>query len=181
MTIRDQVNNEYFEWMCNTVDADRFPKENSYNKLLMHLHSVEFTWSIPRDSNRAENGIAMRFNYSYNHAGYEDAERYLTGPCSVLEMMVALALQCEKTLMDDPAYGDRTGQWFWGMIKSLGLGSMTDSRFDRGFVDDVIYRFLNREYEPNGKGGLFTIKNCEEDLREVEIFYQLCWYLDTIV
>lgn len=181
MTIRDQVNNEYFEWMYDIVCGDRFPKEHSYRKLLMHLHSTEFVWSIPRDKNRAENGIAMRFKYSYKHTGTDDAERYLTGPCSVLEMMVALALQCEETLMDDPAYGNRTGQWFWGMIKSLGLGTMTDDRFDRRYVEDVIDRFLRREYEPNGKGGLFTIKNCAEDLREVEIFYQLCWYLDTIV
>lgn len=181
MTIRDQVNNEYFEWMYNIVCGDRFPKEHSYRKLLMQLHSTEFVWSISRDRNRAENGIGMRFRYSYEHAGTDDAERYLTGPCSVLEMMVALALQCEETLMDDPAYGNRTGQWFWGMIKSLGLGTMTDDRFDRRYVEDVIDRFLKREYEPNGKGGLFTIKNCAEDLREVEIFYQLCWYLDTIV
>ena len=39
---------------------------------------------------------------------------------------------------------------------------------------------MNREYEPNGKGGLFTIRGCEEDLTEVEIWYQLNWYLNTI-
>ena len=104
---------------------------------------------------------------------------YLDGPCSVFEMMVALAQRCES-VMDDPKIGDRTGQWFWGMIASLGLNGMSDNHYDEKYVNDVVNRFLDREYEPNGKGGLFTIRNCEHDLRDVEIWYQLCWYLDTI-
>ena len=83
--------------------------------------------------------------------------------------------------MDDTRYGDRTTQWFWNMIVNLGLGGMVDALVDIEEVDKIIERFLNREYEPNGRGGLFTIDNCEEDLREVEIWYQLCWYLDSIV
>ena len=93
--------------------------------------------------------------------------------------MIALAIRCEENIMDDTSYGDRTAQWFWGMITSLGLGDQTDSRIDYIYVDDVIKRFLDRDYEPNGKGGLFTIKNCRQDLRKVEIWYQLCWYLDS--
>ena len=82
--------------------------------------------------------------------------------------------------MDDPEIGDRTGQWFWGMIVNLGLGSMTDNRYDEDFVTETIERFLDRDYEPDGKGGLFTVRNCDRDLRYVEIWYQLCWYLDNI-
>jgi hypothetical protein len=96
-------------------------------------------------------------------------------------MMVALSVRCEETIMDDPRIGDRTGQWFWGMISSLGLGSMMDNQFDKEYVDSVIDRFLKREYEPNGKGGLFTIKRCRYDLRSVEIWYQMCWYLDKFI
>ena len=95
-------------------------------------------------------------------------------------MIAGLALRCEENIMDDPQYGDRTGQWFWGMISNLGLGSMTDDRYDRAYVDFVIDRFLNREYEPNGRGGLFTVEKSKKDLRRVEIWYQMCWYLDSI-
>ena len=94
--------------------------------------------------------------------------------------MVGLAIRCES-FMDDTAYGDRTGQWFWGMITNLGLGHMTDSKFDEREADVIIDRFLNREYEPNGKGGLFTVRNYDEDLRDVEIWNQLCYYLDGLV
>lgn len=151
----------------------------------MKLHSVEFTYIIPRDSNRADDGINMRYRFVISHGYeyediYEDIMDALDGPCSVLEMIIALAIRCEETIMDDPNVGDRTGQWFWGMITNLGLGSMTDERFDRDYVERVIDIFLNREYEPDGKGGLFTIRHFDQDLRDAEIWHQLCWYLDSI-
>ena len=105
----------------------------------------------------------------------------ITGPCSVLEMMIALAIRCEETIMDNPLYGDRTAQWFWRMMSNLGLGLMTDDIYDRDLVKQKIDRFLNREYDPDGKGGLFYIRGCAEDLRNVEIWAQLCWYLDLFV
>ena len=65
------------------------------------------------------------------------------------------------------------------MINNLGLGAQFDSRFDEVYTERVIERFLNRDYEPDGTGGLFTVTNTDRDLREVEIWYQLCWYLDS--
>jgi hypothetical protein len=93
-------------------------------------------------------------------------------------MMVALAIRCES-VMDDTSFGDRTGQWFWGMISSLGLGSMNDSRFDIDYVEDCVTRFLERDYEPDGRGGLFTIRHCDRDMRDVEIWTQLWLYIDS--
>ena len=80
--------------------------------------------------------------------------------------------------MDNPTFGDRTGQWFWDMVRNLGLMNMTDDRFDEGHVSKVIHIFLDRKYEPDGQGGLFKIRHCRRDLREVEIWCQLNWYLD---
>jgi len=135
------------------------------------------------DRNRANDGIDLRYRFILAHGYedvYDDVMDYLGGPCTVLEMMIALAITCEEDIMDDPAMGNRTGQWFWGMIVNLGLGSMIDDRFDKRFVDDTIKRLLDREYEPDGRGGLFTVKYCDRDLRTVEIWYQLCWYLNNI-
>lgn len=83
--------------------------------------------------------------------------------------------------MANPELGDRTSQWFWGMITNLGLGGMSDEWFDMWRADIVIGRFLHRQYAPNGRGGLFTVRDRDRDLRTVEIWYQLCWYLDSIV
>lgn len=179
MTFEDRINNEYFEWLCDLIDSKRFSRHVSYRKLLAHLHNIEFTWLIPLDDNRADDGIKLRRRYAlacHDHT----LSNYILGPCSVLEMMVALAVRCEEWIMDDAQMGNRTGQWFWGMVHNLGLSPMTDSEFNRDFVDDVIARFLNREYEPDGKGGLFTVKHCNHDLRTVEIWCQLSWYLGSI-
>lgn len=180
MTLKDRIHDEYFEWLCELVDIKRFAKQVSYRKLLIRLFDTEFTWFVPYDDNRADDGIQLRRRFSLVRAD-PNLANYISGPCSVLEMMVALALRCEECIMDDAQYGNRTGQWFWGMIHNLGLSPMTDSSFDRDFVDDVITRFLNREYEPNGKGGLFTVRHCEYDLRTVEIWRQLSWYLVSIM
>ena len=180
MTRQDEVNNEYFLWLCDLVCKDRFARQISYKKLLTFLHLTEFKCALSRDKNRAEDGICLRYRFGYENTYIDNAEGYINGPCSVLEMMVALALHCEENIMDDPSMGNRTGQWFWGMVTNLGLGGMSDERFDRLIAETIINRFLKREYEPNGKGGLFTIRNCDVDLRSVEIWYQLCWYLDGI-
>lgn len=177
---RREIVDEYFEWLYNLVCENRYSKQISYRKLLMYLHDTEFRYLISKDENRAEDGMDLRYRFAYEHADIEDAELYLSGPCSVLEMMIALALRCEENIMDDPRVGNRTGQWFWGMIVNLGLGSMTDTRFKKQFVEDTVERFLEREYEPDGRGGLFTIRDCIRDLRTVEIWHQLCWYLDSI-
>lgn len=177
------VNRIYFNWLVDLISRNRYSEEISYRKLLSHLHSIDFRYSILMDQNREEDGINLRYRFALTQ-GYENSIDeildILDGPCSVLEMMVALALRCEETIMDDPEIGDRTRQWFWGMVVSLGLGSMYDSGFNDRYVDDVIERFLDRDYDPDGSGGLFTIKHCDRDLRTVEIWHQLCWYLNSI-
>ena len=178
---RDKTINDYFEWLSDIVSKDRFGKNISYRKLLMYLHTVDFKWVIKEDSNRANDGISMRWRFAQatgRERYYNEISDCLAGPCSVLEMLVALAVRCEETIMDDPRYGDRTGQWFWKMITNLGLSAMYNNRFDKKIVSIVIEKFLNREYEPNGQGGLFTIHDCQKDLRYVPIWNQLCWYLD---
>lgn len=173
----DYIDNEYFNWLYNLACGNRFSDDISYRKLFMQLHNTEFRYFIPRDENRAEDGICLRHRFA--DECISAAEDYLTGPCSVLEMMLALSIRCEE-IMDDPAYGDRTTQWFWDMVTNLGLGSMSDSQYDKDYVDDVLERFLNRHYELDGKGGLFRVRNCNDDLRDVEIWVQMLWYLDTI-
>lgn len=149
----------------------------------MHLHNIEFTYVMPQDRNRAEDGLDLRYKFAVSQGYKSSADlvvNYLGGSCSVLEMMVALAIYCEESLMDDPRLGDRTGQWFWEMITNLGLGAMYNSHFDREFVDEVIGRFLNRDYRPDGKGGLFRVRDPGPDMRDMEIIAQLYRYLNSI-
>lgn len=183
MTLQDEIVNEYFDWLCELVHGVNDSNITSYTKLLSHLHAIEFTYSIRKDQNRAEDGKNLRWRFIYTKHYPDHYVEYLScldEPCSVLEMMVAVATRCEE-IMDDPSMGNRLPQWFWGMVVNIGLGSMTDNRYDRKIVDAAINRLLERVYEPNGKGGLFTVLNCEYDLRSVEIWRQMCYYLDTFI
>lgn len=177
---RDELINEYFEWMYQLVCNDRYYKRLSYRKLLYFLHDTDFAYTIPMDGNRESDGIGLRYSFG-RQCGHEDslvAAHLDDRPCSVLEMMIALSIRCESQIMDDPAAGDRTGEWFWNMVVSLGLGKMSDDHFDRNAVTHIINKFLNRDYKRNGEGGLFTVEHCEQDMRTAEIWYQMCWYLD---
>lgn len=180
MLSKDEINDAYFNWIYGTVCEGRFAPSISFRKLLMRLHDIEFRYYIAKDSSRYDDGLALRYRFALDNQDIEDAERYLDGPCSVLEMMFALALRMEETIMCNTTYGDRTGQWFWNMITNMGLGSMENRMYDKLYVDRAVKKFIERKYEPDGKGGLFFIRDCDEDLRDVEIWYQMCWYLNTI-
>lgn len=177
MSFEDAVRNEYFEWLYDYVCKGRAHDGVSYRKLFMLLHSIEFKYSIRNDVNRAKDGISLRYRFALrrNNEIYADV---LDGPCSVLEMIIALVIRCEETIMDDSKYGDRTGQWFWTILSNLDVAYMTDELFDRREAEDKIYRLLERRYDSDGKGGLFFIRNSRNDLRNVEIWTQLCWYLE---
>ncbi len=177
---RDQIINDYFEWLWNFTKC----RGHSQNrKIITLLHNIEFRYSIPMDANREEDGIDLRYRFITEVGipkNYQEVYGYLDGPCSVLEMMIALAIRCEESIMDDPDIGDRTSEWFWLMMKNLGLDYMSDRKFDRDIAEEKISIFLDRRYKRNGEGGLFVV-NGRRDLRKVEIWYQMCWYLDTIM
>ncbi len=179
---RHELRSSYFDWMYELVADNEYFDHLPFRKLLIHLNSIPFAYSLPMDSNRETDGIDLRYRFGYEKdydprmiASYLDDR-----PCTVFEMMVALSNRCEEQIMSDPEIGDRTGLWFWNMLVSLGLDYMTDNEYDEDYIDTIIDRFLNREYNADGSGGLFTIENCSTDLRNVEIWYQMNWYLDDI-
>lgn len=180
---KDYIINEYFEWMTGIACGKRFTGKVTYRKLLSFLHINQFRCVMQSDENRAADGVDLRWRFAVN-IGMENRNVWirdcLEGPCSVLEMMVALSIRTEETIMDNPAFGDRTGQWFWGMITNMGLGAMDDKHFDKRAAEDILDSFMDRQYEANGEGGLFTIRNVGVDLTKVDIWTQLCWYLDSI-
>lgn len=63
------------------------------------------------------------------------------------------------------------------MVVSLGLVAMDDTRFDEERAQSVLDRFNAREYQPNGAGGLFTLMHPKEDMRRIDIWYQLMGWL----
>lgn len=177
--INREIFNDYHNWLMELCDDLTHPYE--YGKLFEYLESVDFYSKIRNDDNRIDDGrdLRLRFAESSREWTYRDVYLYLyDAKCSILEMMAALAFRCEETIMSDSNIGDRTNVWFCDMLRSLHLYEMTDENFDENYVRNAIDIFLKHKYEPNGDGGLFTLKNPPEDLRKVEIWYQMCWYLN---
>lgn len=173
MFYRDEVVNDYFYWLVGIISNG---KEQSYTKLLMVLFETDFIPELERDINRSQDGLELRDKYSYEMGiGFDTSK-----PCSILEMMIALAIRCETDVMYDPELGDRTYIWFWLMIENLGLLGMTDRVFNRPRVLRVLSDLLNRKYEPDGRGGLFYVPGTY-DMQEKEIWYQMNTFLNGIM
>ena len=179
---KEEAINRYLEWLMDEVDGN----QKLFKNVLNHLFHISFYVDykhFPKDVNRMRDGINLRYRFFTNTMGIPRSEvdlYFKDMDCSVLEMMVALAIRCEETIMDDTKYGDRTSQWFWDMMKSLGLAYMTNDAYEPIKVEQIVSKFMDHDYERNGRGSLFTIRRCQEDLRDVDIWTQLCWYLDSI-
>lgn len=172
------IHSDYFNWLCSLVN-DSKPSRRSYNSLLAFLHETEFVYIMPMDGNRFADGINLRYRFGecMSIDGPVIASCLDDKPCSILEMMVALAVRCETHIMGDPENGNLSGRWFWKMIENLGLSEMYDNRFDGEYANYVVYRFMNREYSSDGEGGLVYLPDCQYDLRSMEIWYQMMRYL----
>ena len=172
--------NRYVQWMFGVVDCPEYGAyAGYYTKLLYMLLSIPYVSTLAMDENRLIDGQNLIREFYYSTTGNT------TGPwwpeyCSILEMMIALAIRAED-IMEDPDIGNRTSIWFWRMIDSLGLIQQNDLSFNPEIVSNVIGRFLRQEYQPNGSGGLFTLPGCLVDLRDVEIWDQMLWYLDRVI
>ncbi len=171
----------YFKYLCSIVGADS-PGNGQYWNMLHYLHRMEFYWIIDRDENRARDGEQLRVRFFYENNKYEtDYEDILNRPCSVLEMLVALAIRIENDAMagweeDSP---DRTSEWFWLMIRNLDILDCTDQHYSMRIEEKIrhnVDKMLERNYERNGFGGLFPLRNPAEDQRKVEIWYQMQAY-----
>lgn len=169
------IENEYYMYLVSFIDGGKYKQ---YSELLNYLYHTEYIWEYEMDENRAGDGLEFR-NYFEMDNHISDAR--ISGPCSMLEMMVGLSYRMEKDLMEDIIYGDRTPQWFWTMVNSLGLGHLDNRNFNEDIADEIIDRFEHHEYCPNGKGGLFTIDDNPYDLRDEEIWTQMCWYINSIL
>ncbi len=164
----------YLEWLSRKAIPDQDLRV-SYQKLLSALYEKEFIWFVKNDGNRAEDGERLRIIFEDETGG----KCRNHAPCSLLEMMVALAIRCDCEIMYDPDEGDRSSQWFWDMLENLGLSCMDDWTFDQEEFDEITDCLLTRNYAKDGFGGLFYIEGISVDMRKIEIWYQMNYWLQS--
>ena len=181
---QQQIREDYYKYLNDLISQDGYSSQAaSHQKVLRLLHSTNFVYIHPMDENRASDGLDLRDSFASDEGiGSADVDLALNyKPCSMLEMIAALALRCEGHITEDSHFGNRTGEWFFTMLDSLGLGDMDDNHFDGLAAADILTRFSNRDYQPDGSGGLFTVPDCDVDMTKIDIWYQMMRYLNAVV
>jgi hypothetical protein len=149
-----------------------------YKNLINGLFKREFYSPLERDSNRAAYGLLLRKQF-LDIYGFDNSDLNFLGPCSVLEMMIALADGIDTYGSIDMLPIERTTRYFWMMVCNLGLDGLVDANWNytsEGYFNHVIDVLLDRKYAANGSGGLFPLQKPMADQRDVEIWFQMQSY-----
>lgn len=110
----------------------------------------------------------------YEWSGEDRDRDWIDLDASVLEVLIALANRAGFETSEAP------GLWFFRFLENLGIKDYDDRRWtvwseDR--VDRIVERWIAREYNANGEGGIFPLKNPQRDQRDVELWYQMSAYV----
>lgn len=173
---------EYFEWLVSFIDPKGLMGSCDLS-LIKELYRIDFRTKrgFEDDKNRAMDGTYLRVIFAGEHnmyskltepnrnGCYEDVDSWIGifgKPCSCLELLVALAKRIEHDF-----YGgeDAIADFFWYFIGNMGIDISDDSML----VAKKIKMWLDREYEANGRGGIFVTNRPGIDMRERSIWQQL--------
>ena len=151
--------------------ARLYPRD--YDILMRKLHDTDFRWVIGRDENRMNYGLSLRYDF------FDDVE--VSGgafmrPCSVLEMLIGLAIRLDSEYVGDP--GDpHPEELFWSMICNMRLNEMDNEHFNETKCNKILDIWLDREFRDDGFGSPFPLKNVTFDSTNEEIWKQAMAYL----
>lgn len=174
----EPLDERYLLWLYSLVaDPAIQSPDLTYWKLFKQLYRRPFVWIISRDDNRLEDGKQLRLTF-LNSEGLtrRDADpNWVELGCSVLELMIAMAGHLRFEI--DP--NTQLAYWFWEVLaENIGIRGFSDaSGYDHCDVDEILERVIFRQYEPDGTGGFFPLKNPGKDQRGVELWYQLNAYV----
>lgn len=198
----EEIEENYFDYIYELSGMGVNDKKEDLSKREFgrYLYELPFTFVNAKDDSRAADGTALRYSFAmtfrdayFSEIDFDEfkatVKEALGGPCSILEMMVALACKLEG-ITADPDYPDRTCMWFNKMICSLGLTGyqhkyIVEHPEWKETVKNIIEKANKNEYEPSGKGGYFHIVSDGtfevEDMRTISIWDQAMKYLNTVV
>lgn len=167
------LDESYLEWLYGQVaDSDVKDPRLTHWKLLRQMFQKEFAWIIPNDDNRMEDGKELRREF-VRDINLDDIDPHWADlGCSFLELMVGLSRHMAFNAGGEPYY------WFWRLMENIGLNDISDAkRVAKRKVDDAMDNVIWRQYEPDGSGGFFPLREPNKDQRGVELWYQLSAYV----
>lgn len=171
--------NQYFNWLTYHAYTDLISKINHTN-LSYILLDHEFTY-LPMDENRSVDGLDLRKRFCLEtHNDICKLNSIMPSYCTIFEMILALAFRANDILPISNANGNGESNWFEKMLTNMGLYDFTNDRFDIKLVEYKLNHFLEREFNANGSGSLFTFDTAKEDMRIVDIWTSMCWYINEL-
>lgn len=175
-------NKEYFKWLYGKIKG----ASRSYTLLCAYLDTIEFVWTVPNDGNREQDAMRQRELFLNDDGfGYhsDDIDRFYDEFISVFEVLVALCERIEFNL-DDMEHEPRQSEWFEELLHNLNISWAVDDEFKYrlgviGDVDQAIDIWMHRQYDFNGNGSLFPLRNRpKKHMAKTEMWYQMMQYLD---
>ena len=110
--IFSELGEQYYDWLHKIVCGEWEPRNLSFHRLLMFLYNRNYIPACEMDGCRATDGINLRYRFATeSNIPYAKIDAAFQGiPCSMLEMMVALAIRFKEHIMEDSSAGNRVGQ-----------------------------------------------------------------------
>ena len=163
----------YLMWLYEMVGPAK--PYRTYKCLISELHSIRFQpVLLEMDSNRANDGLRLRVDFMEEHGPLGSSSD--RGQCTMLELIIGIAKRMDFLMATDEN-GRNIHYYFWKMIENLGLVKLEDDSYYRlngsFFVLEACNRVIFRNHDANGKGGLFPVKRPREDMRNLDIWYQM--------
>lgn len=173
-----RTDDPYFDWLCMKIGVNPNNPKRNYGKMIRMLHGINYYPMLVMDENRANAGIQLRVDFMQRHGQYGSSTN--RGPCTLLEFMIGLASSM-NFLMGGEDNPHHTEWYFWRMMRNLGLRKFTDDYWEscngEMYVEDAADRIINRQFLPNGEGGLFPLMGNHGDQRMTEVWQQMQYWL----
>lgn len=176
------IEERYFRWLYSHIGAltDLNPS-HSHWLLAEVLHRRAFESTLVNDENRESDGLALRDEFCDEWGSWEGS-RFIFEPCTVLEMLIALAKRMDYVSGGSVIDNTGVGNCFWQMMRNAGLDHITDDGFastptTEAYVNSVIDRVMYHRYSEKGVGGLFPLRKPPYDVRNMELWYQMNEYV----
>lgn len=168
----------YHAWQVYTVA--QMPQ---YESLFEMLDDIVYAFSNPSDGNRYEDGVGLRYKFAYdNTINYAEVAALLdTKPCTVLEMILAIACKMEN-MVEQPSFPyEFVPKYLNVMLRNLEIATMTNDNINKAYVEFAINKFINRLYDPiTGRGSLFPNVSNLPNYNHRDIWSQCMHYLTFI-
>jgi hypothetical protein len=171
-TISPNLTEDYLRWLEPQLRDEYGNPDKSYWDLLNAMFEKKFTVIHPMDENRAVDGLDLRVEFAHEHQIRLTRMKKL-GASSFLEVLIGLSRRLAFM-----AGGSAPG-WAWQLLGNLELHRMSDplSRQKYNKVQEIMDVAIRRTYSPDGTGGFFPLAWPDDDMTQIELWYQMSAYV----